>query len=183
VERMVLRHSIVLNITIVKQKKLKKRGTHSTCQRLGNSLLLFLLYSIDGVARPHNAQMESVWWAAVRLQRTWTGVDGGGRRGGRNVLRGTHAGASRLRVQIRRTGASRLFCQAGMSRAGPGTAVHCLSEHVSVYLQIGLFSEGITGDHIGITLFRGDHRGSHERFHIYRLTYQPGQRGSHQSSL
>ena len=40
-ERMVLRHSIVLNITIVKQKKLKKRGTHSTCQRLGNSLLLF----------------------------------------------------------------------------------------------------------------------------------------------
>ena len=64
-----------------------------------------------------------------------------------------------------------------------GAAVHCLSEHVSVYLQIGLFSEGITGDHIGITLFRGDHRGSHERFHIYRLTYQPGQRGSHQSVI
>ena len=66
----------------------------------------------------------------------------------------------------------------------PGRAVHCLSEHVSVYLQIGLLSEGITGDHIGITLFRGDHRGSHERFHIYRQTYQPsGQRGSHQSVI
>ena len=173
---MVLRHSIVLNITIVKQKKLKKRGTHSTCQRLGNSLLLFLHTVLTGSPVPTMHR-----WSQFGGQRCASNVHGRGWTSGREECLTRHA--CRRFAPACSDKENRRFAPVLPGWDEPGAAVHCLSEHVSVYLQIGLFSEGITGDHIGITLFRGDHRGSHERFHIYRLTYQPGQRGSHQSVI